>query len=450
MYDEEFYDIFFPFSEGDTRKLIKIYQKSFTTKYNSHKEVKSLPILSDIVRELQIVAADIFWTENENEDQLKEIQLFLLKVAQYGKYFVDKDSFNFNKFNTTCKDIRVINQLRNDENCPILITYQEYLSMNVLDIIDILIKYKNFKSASQICKYLDYESKKVMYKFMIEKMKKELEKAENKRLSSDKSKEKNAEEEEIYQKLLNDIEKMEDISYVKLAKKANKYGNEKFAMKLLDQEKSALTKIPQLVELKKLVNSLNICFETYDFNVVSIVLNKISQNSKLDKTVNEKVYMDTLCMPELQPHHRKIVLFLKKYRPKKLEYYLLNTKNYNEYLFMKLDELFKTQTLEKKKKIFEEIKKEIKNYDPKYKKYIESLENSVKFKKSCMENNIIHYSEIEPYKKTVYDCFLSGFKKEKANLIESQNKNFEYGNKKLNIMKFRAYLELNRKDAIEN
>jgi hypothetical protein len=187
---KEFYDIFFPFSEADTRKLIKIYQKSFTTKYNSHKEVKSLPILSDIVRELQIVAADIFWTENENEDQLKEIQLFLLKVAQYGKYFVDKDSFNFNKFNTTCKDIRVINQLRNDEYCPILITYQEYLSMNVLDIIDILIKYKNFKSASQICKYLDYESKKVMYKFMIEKMKKELEKAENKRLSSDKSKEK--------------------------------------------------------------------------------------------------------------------------------------------------------------------------------------------------------------------------------------------------------------------
>ena len=106
--------------------------------------------------------------------------------------------------------------------------------------------------------------------------------------------------------------------------------------------------------------------------------------------------------------------------------------------------------MKKKKKIFEEIKKEIKNYDPKYKKYIESLENSVKFKKSCMENNIIHYSEIEPYKKTVYDCFLSGFKKEKANLIESQNKNFEYGNKKLNIMKFRAYLELNRKDAIEN
>ena len=57
-------------------------------------------------------------SENENEEQSKEIQLFLLKVAIYGKYFVDKDSFNFNKFNTTCKDIRVINQLRNDENCP--------------------------------------------------------------------------------------------------------------------------------------------------------------------------------------------------------------------------------------------------------------------------------------------------------------------------------------------
>jgi len=67
---------------------------------------------------------------------------------------------------------------------------------------------------------------------------------------------------------------MEDISYVNLAKKAIKFGSEKLGMKLLEQEKSALTKIPQLIELNKTINSLNICFETYDYNILSIVLLK--------------------------------------------------------------------------------------------------------------------------------------------------------------------------------
>ena len=445
---KEFYDIFFPFSEANTRKLMKIYQKAFTTKYNSHKEVKTLNNLSDIVRELQLVAADIFWREKENDEQYKEIQLFLLKVAQYGKYFIDKDLFNFDKFNTICKDIRIINQLRNNEDNPLLITYEEYLAMNVLDIIDILIKYKDFKSAAQISKYLEYGTKKTMYKYMIERMKKQLKLAEKYRISS-KEKNNENEEEEIYKQLLKDIEQMQDISYVKLAKKAIKYGNEKFAMILLDQEKSTLTKIPQLIELNKAINSLNICFDTYDFNIVSIVINKISKISKSDNNLDEKILMEYLCKPELQEHHSKIILFLKRYRPNILESFLLKTKNYNEYLYLKLEEFYNAQKSEKKKKIIEEIKKEIKNYDPKNVKYIESLEKSLKFKKSCIDENIIHYSEIEPYKKTINDCIVSAYQKEKANWIESQNKNLEYSNKKLYIIKFRSYLEKRRPDAID-
>ncbi len=446
---KEFYDIFFPFSEANTRKLMKIYQKAFTTKYNSHKEVKALNYLSDIVRELQLVAANIFWREKENDEQYKEIQLFLLKVAQYGKYFVDKDSFNFDKFNTICKDIRIINQLRNNEDNPLLITYEEYLTMNVPDIIDILIRYKDFKSAAQISKYLEYGTKKTLYKYMIERMKKQLKLAEKYRLSSLKEKNNENEEEEIYKQLLKDIEQMQDISYVNLAKKAIKYGSEKFAMKLLDQEKSTLTKIPQLIELNKAINSLNICFDTYDFNIVSIVIKKISEKSNIDKNLDEKKFMEYICMPELQEHHSKIILFLKRYRPNLLESFLLKTKNYNEYLYLKLEEFYNSEKFEKKKKIIEEIKKEIKNYDPKNVKYIESLEKSLKFKKSCMDDNIIHYSEVEPFKKTINDCIVSGYQKEKANWIESQNKNLEYSNKKLYIIKFRSYLEKRRPDAID-
>ena len=447
---KELYNVAYPFSEAKSKTLVNIYKNTHSSKYNSHKDIISIPKLDEIVIDIQKASADIFWTEKENEEnKYKEIQLFLLKAAQYGKLFINKEYFNFDKYNTRCKDMRIINQLRNDKNYPLFITYREFIELDCADIIDILIEYKNFKSASQISKFLGYDAKRIMYKYMIEKMKREIKLADTYRFSSDNSKENENKEEKIYLDLLKDIEQLQDISYVKLAKKAIKFGNEKLAMKLLDQEKSALTKIPQLIELNKLPNSLNICFETFNFNILSIVLNKLSENPSKSQPENELVFFDNICRPELQKHHSKIILFLKKYKPEKLEIFLLKTQNYNELLYIKLNKLYKSQTSEEKKSIIKEIKEEIKNYDPKYKKYIESLENSLNFKKSCINENIINYSEIQPYSKTVYDCYYNGTKKEKYNWIEGQNKHLEYSTKKLNIIRFRAYLEMKKPEEID-
>ena len=443
---KELYEVSYPFSDSKSKSLLKIYKNTLSTKYNSHKDIRSLPNLPEIVCALQLASANIFWTEDQNEEQYKEVQLFLLKASQYGKYFVNKDEFNFDKYNTICKDMRIINQLRNNKSYPMLITYKEYIELNHPDIIEILLKYRNFKSAAQISKYLGYDTKKIMYKYMIEKMKHKLKIADMYRFSKNKDEENR--EEGIYQDLLDDIEKLPEISYVKLAKKAIQFGSEKFAMKLLDQEKSALTKIPQLLELNKLVNSLNICFETFNSNILSIVLNKITKNESNNKS--ESLLFDNLFRPELQKHHSKIILFLKKYKPEKLEYFLLKTKNFNELLYLKLQKVFKSNTSEGKLSIIKEIKEEVKNYDPKFKKYIESLENSINFKKSCIQENIIHYTDLKPYSNSAYDCFLKGIKKEKYNWIEGQNKNLDYSSKKLNIIRFRAYLEMNMPQAIDS
>ena len=51
-----------------------------------------------------------------------------------------------------------VNQLRNDERYPILITYKEYIELLSKDIIDIMLKYKNFRLASEICEYLGYRT----------------------------------------------------------------------------------------------------------------------------------------------------------------------------------------------------------------------------------------------------------------------------------------------------
>ena len=445
---KELFDVTFPFSEANSRTLINIYKNTHSSKYNSHKDIKNIPELEKIVLDIQMAAADLFWTEEENEEnQYKEIQLFLLKAAQYGKLFLNKDRFNFDRFSERCKDIRIINQLRNDKKYPMFISYKEFDKLDPIDLIDILIQYKNFKSAAQISKFLGYDIKKIMYKYMIEKMKNKIKLAEIYRYSKDKSKEN--EDEIIYQDLLKDIEQLPDISYVKLAKKAIKFGSEKLAMKLLDQEKSALTKIPQLIELNKLSYSLNICFETFNFNILSIVLNKLSKNPTKSQSENE-VFFDNICRPELQKHHSKIILFLKKYMPEKLEKFLLKTKNYNEFLYIKLGKLYQSQESKEKMSIINEIKEELKNIEPKYKKYIESLENSLNFKLSCIKENIIEYTEIEPFKKTVYDCYLNGIEKDKFSLIEGQNKYLGYSTKKLNIIRFRSFLEMKKPEVIDS
>ena len=443
-------DISWQFSQANSKNFLKIYNNSLSANYNSHKDMQFLQNLEDIVCDLQLASADIFWTEEENENHFKEVQLIILKASQYGKYFVNKDNFNFDRYNTICKDMRIINQLRNDKYYPMFITYREYIELNHTDIIDILIQYKNYKSAAQISKYLEYDTKKIMYKYMIEKMRRDLKLADKFRFSANKSKENTIEEEAIYQDLLKEIEKLTDISYVKLAKKAIQFGSEVFAMKLLEQEKSALTKIPQLLELNKLINSLNICFETYNFNIVSIVFNKILYNKLNTKSENEKIFFEIICKPELQNHRSKIILYLKKYKPEKLEEFLLKTKSYDELLYIKLRKIYKSQESKEKFALIKEIKADIKNYDPKFNKYIKILENSIQYKKSCINENIIHYSEIQPYSKTVYDSFLEGCKKGKYDWIEGQNKNLEYSNKKINIIKFRAYLEMNKPDAIDS
>ena len=85
-------------------------------------------------------------------------------------------------------------------------------------------------------------------------------------------------------------------------------------------------------------------------------------------------------------------------------------------------------------------------------KFLERLEFITKFQSKCLseEKAIIHYSEKDPFRVSVYDCFKKGFMKEESNWIEAQNKNIQYSPKKLHLIKFRSYLELKRPDAIEN
>ena len=135
-----------------------------------------------------------------------------------------------------CKDIRCVNNLRNSKSAR-LITYNEYKSLELKDLVNKLMRNLNFEMAFEICNYLDYNYKKVYQRYAIAKIKK----------LSDKAKE---EDEEVMYRLLSEkLKSVPKLSFIKLAKKAFKYHKKTLGMRFLENEKSDLSKIPQYIEL---------------------------------------------------------------------------------------------------------------------------------------------------------------------------------------------------------
>ena len=442
----ELYNISNEFSKSASKKLFDIYKNTMNRKYKSDRDINKLGSdLSFAIEELQNASASIYWTEDNNEKEQKETQLFILKVAQFAKKFVEKEEFNFNKFNQNCKEMRTINNLRNDKKYPVYITYREYKEIDAQDIISILIKYNNFQLAANISKFLDYSMKKVLNKYAIALMKREIDDIE-------KSLTKNATDKEIkerYETLFISLEKVQGISFMKLARKANKYGGKMLAKYLLEQEKSDLVKIPMLLQLKdNFEQTIQIAFESYDFNAVVKVMGSLDQQN----------IVKILSKNSLQRYFRKILLYLKIYDKSKIIDFLDKTRNFVEIYYLNIKTYYKQKLFADRMDAIKLSRNDLKKFDKNdlfdvkgTKKFLDKLEFITKFKNTCLsvEKAIIHYSEPDPFKLSVYECYKKGIKKDQVAFIDSQNKTIDYSQKKLHLLKFRTYLEMKRPDLIE-
>ena len=86
-----------------------------------------------------------------------------------------------------------------------------------------------------------------------------------------------------------------------------------------------------------------------------------------------------------------------------------------------------------------------------YKSYITDLEQSLKFKKRCMdpERNIIASNDITSFDNSIYDCYKKA-NPENFDWIESQNKKFfEISPKKMMILKFKNLAEKRQVEKID-
>jgi hypothetical protein len=309
--------------------------------------------------------------------------------------------------------------------------------MNPKDLIKKLLKQQNYSLASEISNYLDYNSKRVYQSYAINNIKRL---PQNCTLNQ---------QEKLYNELIAKFQGVQNISYIKIAKKAFKYEKYEIGLKFLDNEKSILIKIPQYIKLKKWDKALELALETFDNNILNAVLDKILKN--------ESVTVFISIVSKYSKAKSAVIDFLSKKAPDQLEYYLKELKNNEAMIFYYLELFFNSSTVEEKKKYVKLAKDYEKaldsNFDHKfYRYYLDNLEKSITFKNECISNNEKDAQNTDSnYDDSIYDCYKLGIINGKSNMIESQNtKNFDLGSKKLTLLKFRTFAERGQFDEIEN
>ena len=441
--DKNLFKSCYPFENNSAKKLLKAYNSDLLNEPDSGQKLKELgKDLSDSIFILLNAAANIYWKEEESDTIKKEVQLYLLKAAQLGKIFVDiEEEFNYDKFVEICKDLRIVNNLRNNKESPLFITYKQYKSLNYPELIKKILLQQNFYLAYKISKYLEYDTKKIYQKWACCKIKK-LNKLSTK-----------SEQIRLYEDIKDDLDKIKNVSYIQLAKKAFKCKLNELGMKFLDNEKSILAKIPIYLKHNQMGKVLQLSYETYDSNVMEIAFDQLIDYSGIDEDFIEKVKdVKNLKYPVLNflGGVEGGDVFIAKY--------LEEQKDYEELMFLELEKFFTSNAIDKKKKHLKlaiEYQKQLDktNVNNKfYSMYLTELNNSIKFKRDCIdtEKKIIAKTYVMPFDNSIYDCYKFGVKEKKLEWIEKQNKNFELNNKKMTLMRFKALAENNRIELIED
>ena len=440
----ELYNVSEPFSKSNDKMLVKSYLKYINKSVDSEKSLREIGNLEKVVNEVQIAAGNIFWAgdpPDEENYEKKEVQLFVLKAAQYGKNFLKSDDFNYDKFLETCKDIRVVNNLRAHSTMPRLITFNEYKNLDSKDLIKKTMRLLNFGLAFEICHYLDYSDKKVYQRYAISTIKKLP-------FMTDTEKEEN-----IFKILDEKLKNVKNLSFIKLAKKAFKYHKNNIGMKFLEKEKSVLSKIPQYLELNDWDKALELAQNIYDFNVINIVIYKIFKTEKIN---------DFISIVQKHPQAKPIVIqFLQRNAPKKIANYLNDISNPEELFFFYIEQYFQTEYISERKKYISLAKEKLKlidntvnpNFEHKfYKNYIETLESNLIIKTEPKNSNIISNPEKISFDISMYDFYkieMKELENEKISLIDTQNKTIGFSEPGINMMKLISYCENKKYNEME-
>lgn len=440
------YDIF---AENPTKKLLSSYEKYLAKDPFSNNELREIKDkLPDAIFTLVKASGYLYWVEKEQDTgENKELQNYFLKAANYGKSIFGKLEFNFDKFNNLCMNLRIINALRNFPDKPRFVTLDEYESL-VSDATDGILKKTmrqlNFKLAFEISKFLGLPERDIYLKYAIKKIKK---------IGIEDTKEAN----QVYEELMPMLRKLENISYIEIAKKCFKYNKRKLGEKFLANEKSSLVKIPQYLELKEWNKSIELAIESNDINAIMVVLDNIykveAESLGIKKDEVNEVFVKTLASyPNIKI---PVINYLKKNNKiNDINQYLIEIKDTEELFYFSVENFFKSQSKKEREEILEKLKSiKLDKSDKKfYDNYISDLESSLKFKKQCLEKEIFGKNDTTNFDNSIFDCFEEAISKSKEIdwVLKENQKNFKLANRKMTIIRFKNLFKNHKQKEIED
>ena len=452
---KELYDLCDTFSDSNNKKLIKCYSNNLNQIFNNELSLREIKNdLSNIINNLLMIAGDIFWTicDNSNDNlnnfdiynnEKKELQLFILESAQYGKSFVRSDAFNFEKFLQFCKDIRIVNNLRNHSTKPKFITFKEYKNLDFYDLINKIMRNLNFGMAYELCRFLDYDDDIVYKKYCSYCIKKE---KNNYDIS---------EELKLFDTLQTKLKKCKKIPYLDLAKKAFKYGKTTLGLKFLENEKLKIAKIPQYIELKEWETALKLSENICNSDIILTTLDKLYKLEGIDKFLS--------IVSSHEKIKSEIITYLSLNDKEQLENYLKMKNNPEELFFYYLEQYFQSNNISDRKNCISNARKTQKlitssinqNFEHKfYKNYLDNLENNLLIKNDIMkiesDKQIIKNPSSVSFDISMYDAYKMEVIANKYDYVEKQNKKFNFSNEGLNIMRFMTYAEIGKYKEIDS
>ena len=445
---EDLKPVYNHFNTTPTKILLSSYEKYLAKDPFSNDELREIKDnLSDSIFCLAKAAGYLYWVEKEQDTHAKkELQTYFLKAANYGKCIFGKAEFNFDRFNNLLMDLRIINALRNYEKQSRFLTLEEYECL-VSDSSDGILKKTmrqlNFKLAFEIAKFIGLPERDVYLKYAIKKIQK---------IEIEDSKE----ADEVYSELIPMLKKLENISYIDIAKKCFKYKKFKLGKKFLENEKSSLVKIPQYLELKDWNKAIKLAIESNDINAITVVLDNVykveQETAKIkDDAVNDQFVFYLAQYPNIKI---QVINYLKKNNKlKTLQAYLIEIKDTEELFYFTVENFFQSKTKNER----EEILKQLKSYkfeksDNKkfFENYISDLESSLKFKKECLEKGIYTKNDTTNFDNSIFDCFEKAIPTEFDWVLKQNHNYFKLSNRKITILRFKQLFKNKKIDEIEN
>lgn len=414
------YDI----EETPARKLIASYNNTNDNCIDCDQYLRKLiPELPEALKELYLTATQV---------NKKNIQTLLLKIVNYGKQFVSKDTFNFHSFAKVCIDLRIINNLHWKN---IFMTYEEYSRLSTKKLINLLIRSQNFFLASEIANELEYKSRKIYQRWAYSQIK-----AINRGISDE-------DEDAYFDIIISKLKPIPKISYLKLSKKASKYNRIKMSLKFLENEKNIIAKIPMYIEVQEWEKAIEVALETYDSNIIFTIFDK------LFKSKDSSGFFK--CLQNFKGISPIVKEYLNKFRHDDYIILLEKTDQYEELFFYYLKKYFHATELQLKYDLILKLKESIKyikkkdnkesSFDIKfYASYIDNIENFNKLKNGIVKEKYIEQNKEEyknelqaPYDNALLDVFIVFINKDVNLFTESKYKAFEVSPRIANIMKIR-------------